>query len=114
MDVLCTPSDGRHEPGPPNGWPDCYAPNALRRCSAASSTFFRPPGTTPMKRKLSWISPSYWLYVTGTPLDKISMLGLLILVGVAVIFGLDKQFQTFVLESGWYDPIAEFEQSITG
>jgi hypothetical protein len=39
---------------------------------------------------------------------------LLILVGLAVIFGLDKQFQSFVLESGWYDPIAEFEQSITG
>ena len=44
-----------------------YMPNALRRCSAASSTFFRPPGTTPMKRKLSWISPGYCEYVTGTP-----------------------------------------------
>ncbi|MCC6269779.1 MAG: cytochrome C biogenesis protein, partial [Microbacteriaceae bacterium] len=58
-------------------------------------------------RKLGWLTnPSGWLRRT---------IGiLLILVGLAVIFGLDKQFQTFVLESGWYDPIAEFEQSITG
>lgn len=58
-------------------------------------------------RKLGWLTnPSGWLRRT---------IGiLLILVGVAVIFGLDKQFQAFVLESGWYDPIANFEQSITG
>ncbi len=58
-------------------------------------------------RKLGWLTnPSGWLRRT---------IGiLLILVGLAVIFGLDKQFQTFVLESGWYDPISNFEQSITG
>jgi cytochrome c-type biogenesis protein len=39
---------------------------------------------------------------------------ILILVGVAVIMGLDKQFQSFVLEQGWYDPIQEFEEGITG
>lgn len=40
--------------------PTPYFANALRRCSAASSMFWRPPGTTPKKRKLSWMRPSYW------------------------------------------------------
>ena len=39
---------------------------------------------------------------------------LLVIVGLAVIFGLDRQFQAFVLEQGWYDPIRNFEQGITG
>ena len=39
---------------------------------------------------------------------------LLLVVGLAVILGLDKQFQAFVLEQGWYDPIKQFEESITG
>ncbi len=39
---------------------------------------------------------------------------LLIVVGLAVIFGLDKAFQAFVLEQGWYDPIADFERWLTG
>ncbi|HJQ09046.1 MAG TPA: cytochrome c biogenesis protein CcdA [Candidatus Saccharimonadales bacterium] len=35
-----------------------------------------------------------------------------ILVGLAVIFGLDKDLQAFVLERGWYDPISDFEQRL--
>lgn len=58
-------------------------------------------------RKLGWLSnPSGWLRRTVGIL--------LIVVGLAVIFGLDKQFQAFWLEQGWYDPIEEFEESITG
>lgn len=58
-------------------------------------------------KKMGWLAnPSGWLRKTVGVL--------LILVGIAVIFGLDKQFQAFVLESGWYDPIAEFERFITG
>ena len=58
-------------------------------------------------RKLGWLSnPSGWLRRTVGIL--------LIVVGLAVIFGLDKQFQAFVLEQGWYDPIEQFERSITG
>lgn len=34
---------------------------------------------------------------------------LFLLVGIAVIFGLDKDFQAYVLEQGWYDPISNFE-----
>lgn len=34
-----------------------------------------------------------------------------ILVGMAIIFGVDKQIQTFVLEQGWYDPIMKIEQT---
>jgi cytochrome c-type biogenesis protein len=37
---------------------------------------------------------------------------LFILVGLAVIFGLDKDLQTFVLERGWYDPISGLEQRL--
>ena len=37
---------------------------------------------------------------------------LFIVVGVSVLFGLDRQFQSFVLEQGWYDPISNFEQSL--
>lgn len=58
-------------------------------------------------RRLGWLSsPTGWFRrVVGI---------LLIVVGLAVIFGLDKQFQAFVLEQGWYDPIEQFEQGITG
>ncbi len=38
-------------------------------------------------------------------------LGIIFLaIGLAVILGLDKKLQTFVLEQGWYDPISNFEQ----
>lgn len=58
-------------------------------------------------RKLGWLSnPRGWLRRTVGIL--------LIVVGLAVIFGLDKQFQAFWLEQGWYDPIEDFEESITG
>jgi cytochrome c-type biogenesis protein len=35
-----------------------------------------------------------------------------ILVGLAVMLGLDKDLQTFVLERGWYDPISDLEQRL--
>lgn len=38
--------------------------------------------------------------------------GLFILVGVAVIFGFDRDFQTWVLDNGWYDSIERAEESI--
>jgi cytochrome c-type biogenesis protein len=58
-------------------------------------------------RRLGWLaSPDGWFRrVVGV---------LLVVVGLAVILGLDKQVQTFVLEQGWYDPIEQFERSITG
>jgi len=58
-------------------------------------------------RKLGWLANPSGLFkrIIGI---------LLILVGIAVIFGLDKQFQSFVLEQGWYDPIQRFEEGITG
>jgi cytochrome c-type biogenesis protein len=58
-------------------------------------------------RRLGWLSsPSGWL--------RRAIGVLLIIVGIAVILGLDKQFQSFVLEQGWYDPIQNFERGITG
>jgi cytochrome c-type biogenesis protein len=54
-------------------------------------------------RKLGWAaSPSGWF--------RKSIGILFILVGLAVITGLDKKAQAFVLEKGWYDPVAEIEQ----
>lgn len=37
---------------------------------------------------------------------------LFIIVGIFVIFGLDKQVQSYVLENGWYDPIMRIEESL--
>lgn len=34
-----------------------------------------------------------------------------IIVGIIIIFGVDKQVQTYVLENGWYDPIIQIEES---
>lgn len=33
-----------------------------------------------------------------------------ILVGIFIIFGLDKRVQTYVLENGWYDPVMQIEE----
>lgn len=56
-------------------------------------------------KKLGWASdPHGWFR---------KVIGILfIIVGVSVIFGLDRQFQAFVLDQGWYDPILQFEQSL--
>lgn len=58
-------------------------------------------------RRLGWLSsPTGWFR---------RLVGILVIVvGIAVILGLDKQFQAFVLEQGWYDPIEQFEEGITG
>lgn len=38
--------------------------------------------------------------------------GLLIIVGLSVLFGLDKQLQTFLLDRGYYDAIVKIEDQI--
>lgn len=55
--------------------------------------------------KLGWASnPHGWFK---------RLLGIIfIAVGVAVIFGLDKQLQAFILESGLYDPIDALERTL--
>lgn len=37
---------------------------------------------------------------------------LFILVGLAVLFGIDKKIQTYVLDQGWYDPISNLEERL--
>jgi len=37
---------------------------------------------------------------------------LFILVGIAVIFGWDRDLQSFLLEQGWYNPIMKIEESL--
>lgn len=56
--------------------------------------------------RLRWLSnPEGWFKKT---------IGILfIVVGIAVIFGLDKKIQAYVLERGWYDPISNFERRLT-
>jgi cytochrome c biogenesis protein CcdA len=54
--------------------------------------------------KLRWFSNPEGLF-------KKIIGALFILVGLAVLFGLDKKVQTYVLENGWYDPIMRIEES---
>lgn len=35
-----------------------------------------------------------------------------IIVGLVILFGIDKKVQTYVLEKGWYDPIMRIEESL--
>jgi cytochrome c-type biogenesis protein len=52
-----------------------------------------------------------WLSNPKNSLHKV--IGVLfILVGIAVIFGWDRDFQSYVLEQGWYDPIMKLEESL--
>lgn len=53
-------------------------------------------------RKFGWLSNPYgWFY---------KLVGLaFIAIAIVIIFGWDRDFQAFVLEQGWYDPIAEIE-----
>lgn len=56
-------------------------------------------------KKLGWASnPNGWF--------RKSLGIIFILVGVAVLFGLDKQIQTLIIESGLYDPIRKIEQRL--
>lgn len=56
-------------------------------------------------RRLGWLSnPSGWFRrVVGV---------LFIVVGLAVLTGADRDFQAYVLERGWYDPIMKLEQGL--
>lgn len=53
-------------------------------------------------RKLGWLSNPSGIFrkVIGA---------LFVIVGIAVLTGLDRDFQAFVLERGWYDPIMKLE-----
>lgn len=54
-------------------------------------------------QKLGWLAnPNGWF--------KRGLGVILIVVGVSIVFGLDKKFQAFVLERGWYDPISQLEE----
>lgn len=56
-------------------------------------------------KKLGWAAnPNGWFRKT---------LGIIfVITGLVVIFGLDKQIQTLIIESGLYDPIKRFEQRL--
>lgn len=56
-------------------------------------------------KKLGWAAnPNGWFRKT---------LGIIfVITGLVVIFGLDKQIQTLIIESGLYDPIKKFEQRL--
>jgi len=54
--------------------------------------------------KLKWLSNPNGLF-------KRIVAIVFILVGLAVLFGLDKRVQTYILENGWYDPVMRVEES---
>ena len=58
-------------------------------------------------RKLGWLSkPDGWFRRT---------VGVVfIVVGLAVMLGLDHQLQALLIQQGWYDPIDRFERALTG
>lgn len=53
--------------------------------------------------KLGWLAnPKGWFIKT---------LGIVfIIVGIGILFGIDKKLQTYVLEQGWYDPVKNLEE----
>lgn len=56
--------------------------------------------------KLKWLSdPSGW-FKRGIGI-------LFLIVGLSVMFGLDKKMQAYVLEQGWYDPISNIEKRLS-
>jgi cytochrome c biogenesis protein CcdA len=55
--------------------------------------------------RLNWLSDPH-----GTFRKVIG--AIFILVGLGVIFGLDKELQAWILEQGWYDPVKEIEDSL--
>ncbi|MTD44775.1 cytochrome C biogenesis protein [Conexibacter sp. W3-3-2] len=57
--------------------------------------------------RLGWLANPHGVFrrVTGA---------LFVFVGVAVMLGLDRDLQAFVLERGWYDPISDLEESLDG
>jgi len=61
-------------------------------------------GTT-LVTKLRWLSnPSGWFrHTVGV---------IFVVIGIGIVFGLDKTFQTLLLELGWYDPITQLEHSL--
>jgi cytochrome c-type biogenesis protein len=61
----------------------------------------------------SLVSKLKWLSNPGGVFKKV-IATLFIIVGVAVMFGVDKNVQTFVLDNGWYDPIMRIEDSFMG
>lgn len=56
-------------------------------------------------QKLGWLSnPKGWF--------KRTVGVLFIIVGLVVMFGIDKNVQSFVLDQGWYDPISKLERNL--
>lgn len=56
-------------------------------------------------RKIGWsLNPEGWF--------RRSVGILMILVGLAVLLGADKAFQTFVIDQGWYAPVESIENSL--
>lgn len=56
-------------------------------------------------RRLGWLSnPAGWFR------RAVGMV--FILVGLAVLFGWDRDLQSYILERGWYDPVGELEQRL--
>lgn len=39
---------------------------------------------------------------------------LFVFVGIMIIFGIDKQIQSYVIEQGWYNPVMNIEESLIG
>lgn len=71
----------------------------------ASMLFLIVLGGQKVVSRLGWLAnPNGWF--------RKVIAGLFIVTGLAVLFGLDKKVQTYVLDRGWYAPIADIEKSL--
>ncbi len=52
--------------------------------------------------KLRWLSNPHGWFRRGIGI-------VFIVIGLTVVFGVDKKFQSFVLDSGWYNPVSNLE-----
>lgn len=57
--------------------------------------------------KLGWASNPHGTF-------KRTLAIIFIVVGLAIIFGIDKTIQAYIVENGWYDPLSRFEESFLG
>ena len=56
-------------------------------------------------RRLGWLADPHGRF-------RKAVGAVFVLVGIAILFGFDRDAQTFILDQGWYDPIGEFEQRL--
>ena len=89
----------------PRAWAEGIAHVAAYTLGLSAMLLVVALGGQNLVGRLGWASnPNGWF--------KRSMGVIFIVVGIAIILGLDKDLQTFILDHGWYAPVEQFERSL--